>query len=188
MRGCWRPVGNRGLAVLIVPALIVAVLGGLLAAIISGLAGYGWLSALVAYWLAGNLLLMAMLVPQLLFRRCAPEPQAETGPLETAGSLRPTIRVLVSVGWITLGLAMVFWQTFHNDHALARTSHPHDLGAVLGMHESPSASQRYLTGWDAPGAVLMPLDRLLRVDLWVAGLASYFIGLLRLVAAAAERG
>lgn len=172
---------------LIIPALIVAVMGGTLAAMISLIAGFGWLSTLVAYWLAGNALLMAMLIPHLLLRRCAdqPQPDSQSGGLRV---VRPMARILMSVGWITLGLSMVFWQAFHSDGPVMRAPHAHDIGAVLGLGDSGSAPQRYLGAWGAPPAVKMPLDHLLRLDLWVVGLAAYLFGLLRLLSAAIERG
>lgn len=168
---------------LIIPALIVAVLGGTLAAMICLIAGFGWLTALAAYWLAGNVLLMATLIPQLLMRRCVE--QFRTDGLRV---MRPMARLLISVGWITLGLSMIFWQAVHSDGPIIRAPHAHDLGAVLGLGEPGATPQRYLSGWSAPGAVKTTADHILRLDLWVAGLAAYLFGLLRLLATAIERG
>lgn len=168
---------------LIVPALILAIFCGTLAASISLIAGFGLLDALVAYWAAGNIALMVFLVPRLLFSRCDDCPQDA---VELEG--RPVARVLLATGWVTLGLAMVFWQSFHHDGILPGPEHGHDIGTVLGLNEGGPGSPRYLSSWDGPSGLRGLAERLLRIDVWVVGVAFYVLGTMRLLKLAAQMG
>lgn len=166
--------GNR-LPMLIVPALIVAILCGSLAAVASLIAGYGWLNALVAYWVVGNLALMAFLIPRLLAKPCEGCPFAS----EPSGR-RPIARVILAAGWVTLGLAMVFWQAFNSDAGMTRGPHTDSLGSMLGavsgdlLAQGPPSAQR-----DDDGL-------LLRIDPWIIGVVLYIYGMLRLFSVTAS--
>lgn len=169
---------------LIVPALVLAVLSGFLAAIMGLVLGFGWLAALVAYWVAGNLVLMTMLVPRLLASRCDDCPAVCPHPPR-----QPLARVVMATGWVTLGLAMVFWQAFHSDGLATRGTHTHDLGSMLGFDAGgPGAAAggvRYLAGPGGTSLLRQIADHLLRLDLWVAGMLAYLGGMWRLLVAAA---
>ncbi|MDP5308143.1 hypothetical protein [Paracoccus spongiarum] len=166
---------------MIVPALILAILSGTVAAAISLIADFGWVQALVAYWVAGNIALMLFLIPRLISG--APAEARPAAP----HMLRPAGRLVIATGWVTLGLAMVFWQSFHNHGDLARAGHPHEIGSLLGMQAGPPDDSRYLRGGDAPGAVRQVLDHLLRLDIWIAGVLLYLYGTARLLGIAAAQ-
>lgn len=163
---------------MIVPALIVAILCGALAAAISGFAGFGWLEALVSYWVAGNIALMVFVLPRLL--AACPEQSATQGTTQ----LRPVGKVIVATGWVTLGLAMVFWQTFNSDAVMARASHPHEIGAVLGLSSGATDETKYISSSVGPPLLRSSLDHLLRIDLWVVGIVLYMYGTMRLMTVA----
>lgn len=171
---------------LIVPALVLAVFTGLLAAILGLALGFGWLAALAAYWVAGNIVLMTLLVPRLLASRCDDCPAICTHPPR-----RPLARVVLATGWVTLGLAMVFWQAFHSDGLATRGTHSHDLGSMLGLDGGGAATgpggAGYLAGPGAASLLRQIADHLLRLDLWVAGMLAYLGGMWRLLVIAAAR-
>ncbi|WCR12332.1 hypothetical protein JHW45_08500 [Paracoccus stylophorae] len=91
----------------LLPALLVAVLAGLLGALLTLLSGHGWVAALIVYWLSGNLGMVAMLVPLVLCRRRSgcDKPAANLPRL----SARPMVWAMC---WIMLGLGLIFWQVF----------------------------------------------------------------------------
>lgn len=173
-------IGGVGI-MLIVPGLILAIFCGTVAAAVSLIAGYGLMSALVAYWVVGNIVLMGFLLPRLLFLRCADCPHAVADIRR-----RPIARVAIAAGWVTLGLAMVFWQAFNSDAALARGAPAHEIGTLLSLPVGDTDGTRYLVSSQAPPGLQGLTDRFLRIDLWVLGLIAYVVGSVRLIGLAAR--
>ncbi|MDB6177857.1 hypothetical protein PAF17_10120 [Paracoccus sp. Z330] len=153
---------------LIVPAMIVAIGCGTLAAILAFASGFGWKAALIGYWLAGNLGILAAVLPSLFST-------SDNGDLEP--SARDKFGSLVSVAMISLGLAMIFLQNFHIPLLMHGDSPSYQIGAVLNLAETHSDGLVYAVSQGVPGLFAMTIDHVLRLELWVAGLLLYALGL-----------
>ncbi|MBU3031017.1 hypothetical protein [Paracoccus marinaquae] len=158
------------------PALIVAVLSGTVAAAISLAAGAGWINALIAYWLGGNIGMMAVLVPLLMdISGTAPRPRPRLGFGFASG------RAFRAMSLVGAGLLLVFWQVFHGGTGSGEEVHIHDIGALLSLHGDGANGLRYLVATGLPEALSGMMDRLLRIDMWIPGLILYCYGLVRLL-------
>ncbi|MCF3974524.1 hypothetical protein [Paracoccus salsus] len=165
---------------LLIPALIVAVVFGLLGSSAALLAGFGWRGALGAYWLSGNIGLLATIMPRLL----------RTGPGETASGLASRAgrhRMLIALCWMMLGLGIIAWHGFVG-HLQPRNPHGNEIGAVIGLqYQGSNTDYRYLWTASAPQFINAVVEMALRIPLWVMGALAYFAGLARLLVAAADR-
>lgn len=168
-----------GCPMLILPALIVAIGCGTVGAALALVFGYGWVAALIAYWLAGNAGMLAVLLPRLF----APSDRGGSGP-----SLRESGGSALSCLAITLGLAMVFWQTFHVHHLIETdTAHSHQFGAMIGLGRAHAEEMVYAVSRQLPDLVGTMVDQVLRLELWIMGLLLYFLGLLQAAVIAVHR-
>lgn len=166
----------------LIPAILVAVLTGVLGAFLTLVSGHGWGTALVVYWLSGNLGLMAMLVPTLLHM-----PAANHGDKLSGAPRLSAWPVLWATCWIMLGIAMIFWQAFDGSVEPSPTRGG-ELGTMVGLgHEPDGAAYHYQIANQLPDQLRFIADLLLRLPVWLLGLLVYLLGVTRLLSAAANR-
>ena len=166
---------------LFVPALIVAVIFGLVGAVACLIAGYGIRASLVAYWLSGNLGLMATMMPSLL--SLGPS----SGNAETVRKPRVVFPALWAVAWISLGLTLIAWQQFLPD-LQGNTVVRHDVAAVFNI--APIGDGLSIAddqGGKFTGAITSVAAWLGQLPIWLLGLLAYLYGLTRFFLTAANR-
>lgn len=166
---------------ILAPALIVAVIFGLVGAVACLIAGYGIRASLVAYWLSGNLGLMAIMMPSLL----SLGPSA--GEADRVRKPRVVFRALWAAAWISLGLALIAWHQFHPD-LQGNTVVPHDVAAVFniaplgdGLVIADDQDGKFM------GAIMSVAAWLGQLPIWLLGLLAYLYGLTRFFLTAANR-
>ncbi|SNT76447.1 hypothetical protein [Paracoccus seriniphilus] len=163
---------------LIVPAIIVAIACGSAAFGMALVTGFGLKAALIGYWLAGNLGMLATLLPRLFMASTDREPVFQ---------LRDRIGFAVAGACIILGLVMIFWQTFHAPMLWAAELQSYEIGKVLGLNEAHVDNHVYALSLGFPSALSRLVDHALRLELWVAGLLIYTLGLTQIGLVAMNR-
>lgn len=164
---------------MIIPALIVAVIFGILGAAMTLVLGFGWRTALVAYWISGNLGVLAVLAPSLA-RAGSDSPRPATKRLRY---LRPAW----PMAWIACGLLMIVWHEFQ-PHIAPSLLAPAEVSTLAAVHDASGAAALDADTATARDGSLMALGTwLLQLPLWLMGLAVYLYGVSRLISASANR-
>ncbi len=169
---------------ILVSALMIAVICGSLGAAICLIAGFGWATALIMYWLMGNLGLFLVLIPRLWLRGA---PAEEGNPPEMARGL-PAGRAIWALFWLTIGLTVLFWQAIPANVLPADTERAREVGGLLGLHAMASGSgYHYDLRFHLPPALGWLTDRIMHLDVWVIGVLAYLNGVSQLFHVAINR-
>lgn len=161
---------------LILPAIIIGMLGGTIAAAACLFAGFGLLDMLIAYWLAGNLAMLLCLIAFLL------RPPCRDG--RPAPRTRPAFgRTEAGIFWILLGLAMVFWDAFMGN----QTTQAHGDPTALAVLQNLADLNRPPVETGSLEAMKVLWAKLSDLHLWIPGVLSYCYGVSRTIRGAAHR-